>query len=403
MLDYISTFSSPASGYPRASTPELTLIDSNGRVVFTDCINDRYKITEFLRERLGEGNIVDAYASTDYSRDGYVETLQTATTEKDIKVVMIGDGYSDRQVNDHTYRTAMLKAKNALFATEPMNSYRDRFTIKYVTAVSENEYIGENSHTALSCYFGEGTHVGGDNAKVFEYAKKAISEDDMDDALIIVIMNEPRWAGTCYMYQPEKKSDWGSGATIAYVPNIGYTGMIEYQTFETLLAHEAIGHGFVKLGDEYEEHSEPIPAEEKEKYQSEAQYGWWKNTDFTSDPTKVKWSYFITDDRYKDEGIGVYEGALTYSSGAYRPTQKSIMTSTETEFNAPSREAIWYRINKLTQGEGWEGTHEDFVAFDQQVMPARVQARRAPNEKAGSRILRGALPIVKGHTWRMEK
>ncbi len=403
MLDYITTFASPASGYPRASTPELTLIDSNGRVVFTDCINDRYKITEFLRERLGEGNIVDAYASTDYSRDGYVETLQTATTEKDIKVVIIGDGYSDRQVNDHTYRTAMLKAKNALFVTEPMNSYRDRFTVKYVTAVSENEYIGENSHTALSCYFGEGTHVGGDNAKVFEYAKKAISEDEMDDALIIVIMNEPRWAGTCYMYQPEKKSGWGSGATIAYVPNIGYTGMIEYQTFETLLAHEAIGHGFVKLGDEYEEHSEPIPAEEKEKYQSEAQYGWWKNTDFTSDPTKVKWSDFITDDRYKDEGIGVYEGALTYSSGAYRPTQKSIMTSTDTEFNAPSREAIWYRINKLTQGEGWEGTHEDFVAFDQQVMPARVQARRAPNEKAGSRILRGALPIVKGHTWRMEK
>ena len=403
MLDYISTFSSPASGYPRASTPELTLIDSNGRVVFTDCINDRYKITEFLRERLGEGNIVDAYASTDYSRDGYVETLQTAATEKDIKVVIIGDGYSDRLVNDHTYRTAMLKAKDALFATEPMNSYRDRFTVKYVTAVSENEYIGENSHTALSCYFGEGTHVGGDNAKVFEYARKAISEDDMDDALIIVIMNEPRWAGTCYMYQPEKKSDWGSGATIAYVPNIGYTGMIEYQTFETLLAHEAIGHGFVKLGDEYEEHSEPIPAEEKEKYQSEVQYGWWKNTDFTSDPTKVKWSDFITDDRYKDEGIGVYEGALTYSSGAYRPTQKSIMTSTETEFNAPSREAIWYRINKLTQGEGWEGTHEDFVAFDQQVMPARVQARRAPNEKAGSRIIRGAPPIVKGHTWRMEK
>ena len=103
------------------------------------------------------------------------------------------------------------------------------------------------------------------------------------------------------------------------------------------------------------------------------------------------------------ENNGVYEGALTYSSGAYRPTQKSVMTSTDTEFNAPSREAIWYRINKLTQGEGWEGTHEDFVAFDKQVMPARTQTRRAPNEKAGSRILRDAPPVVKGHTWRMEK
>lgn len=403
IFDYSTSFARKGAGYPTAGTPEISLIDSEGRLVFTDCINERYKITEFLRERLGDGDVVDAYTSTDYSRDGYVETIQTATTEKDIKVVIMGDGYSDRQVNNFTYGSDMLKAMDALFATEPMNSYRDRFTVKYVTAVSENEYIGENSHTAFSCHFGEGTHIDGNNAKVFEYAKKAISEEDMDDALIIVILNEPRWAGTCYMYQPEKKNDWGSGATIAYVPNIGYTGMIEYQTFETLLAHEAIGHGFVKLGDEYVEHSESIPAEEKEKYQSEAQYGWWKNTDFTSDPTKVKWSDFITDDRYKDEGIGVYEGALTYSSGAYRPTQKSIMTSTDTEFNAPSREAIWYRINKLTQGEGWEGTHEDFVAFDQQVMPARAQARRAPNEKAGSRILRGAPPIVKGHTWRMEK
>lgn len=408
MLDYISTFSSPASGYPRASTPELTLIDSNGRVVFTDCINDRYKITEFLRERLGEGNIVDAYASTDYSRDGYVETLQTATTEKDIKVVIIGDGYSDRQVNDHTYRTAMLKAKNALFATEPMNSYRDRFTIKYVTAVSENEYIGENSHTALSCYFGEGTHVGGDNAKVFEYAKKAISEDDMDDALIIVIMNEPRWAGTCYMYQPEKKNDWGSGATIAYVPNIGYTGMIEYQTFETLLAHEAIGHGFVKLGDEYVEHSESIPADVAAGYQAEIQYGWWKNADFTADPTKVKWNSFITDERYKNDNIGVYEGALTYLSGAYRPTQRSIMTSTDTRFNAPSRQAIWYRINKLTQGADWIGSYEDFVQFDLTTNVAPTPARRVQGRTEEPRVprlkeLRGAPPVVKTITWREEK
>ena len=403
-FDYFSSFQGwKGVGYPTAGTPEISLIDSDGRLVFTDCINDRYKITEFLRERLGEGNVVEAYTSTDFSRDGYVETLQEATTEKDIKVVIMGDGFSDRQMTMSGYWLAMMKAKDALFATEPMKSYRDRFTVKYVMAVSENEYIGENSQTAFSCYFGEGTHVGGNDAKVFEYAKKAISEDEMDDALIIVILNEPRWAGTCDMYQPEKKNNWGSGATIAYVPNIGYTGMIEYETFETLLSHEAIGHGFAKLGDEYVEHSDAISTEEIERYQSEAQYGWWKNTDFTSDPTKVKWSNFITDDRYKDEGIGVYEGALTYLSGAYRPTQKSIMTSTDTEFNAPSREAIWYRINKLTQGEGWEGTHEDFVEFDQQVMPARAQTRRAPNEKAGSRILRGAPPVVKDHTWRMEK
>ncbi len=406
-FDYFSSFQGwKGVGYPIGGTPEISLIDSDGRLVFTDCIDDRYKITEFLRERLGEGNVVEAYTSTDFSRDGYVETLQEATTEKDIKVVIMGDGFSDRQMTMSGYWAAMSEAKEALFATEPMKSYRDRFTVKYVMAVSENEYIGENSHTALGCYFGEGTHVGGDNAKVLEYAKKAISEDDMDDALIIVILNEPRWAGTCYMFQPEKKNDWGSGATIAYVPNIGYTGIIEYQTFETLLAHEAIGHGFGKLGDEYVEHSEPISTEEKEKYQSEAQYGWWKNTDFTSDPTNVKWSTFITDDRYKDDGIGVYEGALTYQSGAYRPTQKSIMSSNATEFNAPSRMAIWYRINKLTQGDEWDGTHEDFVKFDLATRSSTKKAKVAKKQDTQHRAIpryRGAPPVVMKDTWRNAK
>lgn len=408
-FDYFSSFQGwKGVGYPTAGTPEISLIDSEGRLVFTDCINDRYKITEFLRERLGDGDVVDAYTSTDYSRDGYVETLQTATTEKDIKVVIMGDGFSDRQMTMSGYWSAMVKAKEALFATEPMKSYRDRFTVKYVTAVSENEYIGENSHTALGCYFGEGTHIGGNNAKVFEYAKKAISEEDMDDALIIVILNEPRWAGTCYMYQPEKKNDWGSGATIAYVPNIGYTGIIEYETFENLLAHEAVGHGFAKLGDEYVEHSEPIPADVAAGYQAEIQYGWWKNADFTADPTKVKWNSFITDERYKNDNIGVYEGALTYLSGAYRPTQRSIMTSTDTRFNAPSRQAIWYRINKLTQGESWNGSYEDFVQFDLTTNVAPAPARRVQGRTEEPRVprlkeLRGAPPVVKTITWREEK
>ena len=408
MFDYSTSFARKGAGYPTAGTPEISLIDSEGRLVFTDCIDERYKITEFLRLRLGDGDVVDAYTSTDYSRDGYVETLQTATTEKDIKVVIMGDGYSDRQVDNNTYWSDMLNAMNALFATEPMKSYRDRFTVKYVTAVSENEYIGENSHTALGCYFGEGTHIGGNNAKVFEYAKKAISEEDMDDALIIVILNEPRWAGTCYMYQPEKKNDWGSGASIAYVPNIGYTGIIEYETFENLLAHEAVGHGFAKLGDEYVEHSEPIPADVAAGYQAEIQYGWWKNADFTADPTKVKWNSFITDERYKNENIGVYEGALTYLSGAYRPTQRSIMTSTDTRFNAPSRQAIWYRINKLTQGADWIGSYEDFVQFDLTTNVAPAPARRVQGRTEEPRVprlkeLRGAPPVVKTITWREEK
>lgn len=408
-MDYFSSFQGwKGVGYPTAGTPEITLIDSNGRIVFTDCINERFKITDFLRSKLGEGKPIESYTSTDYSADGNVKTLQTATTGKGIKVVIMGDGFTDRMIADGSYDKAMNKAMKALFSSEPIKNYRNQFTVMSVTAVSENEYFGESYKTAFSGYFGEGTHIGGNNAKVFEYAKKAISEDEMDDAIIIVIMNEERWAGTCYMYRPEKQNTWGSGATIAYVPNIDYTGTIEYETFESLLSHEAVGHGFAKLEDEYVNKDTAIPAEIINSYQKEFELGWWKNIDFTNNPAEVKWASFITDNRYTNEEIGVYEGAMTYPSGVYRPTENSIMTSRATDFNAPSRQAIWYRINKLTQGANWEGTYEDFVQFDKATYGAQASARRTQKQTEDSRIrrteeLRTAPPVVKTITWREEK
>ena len=94
------------------------------------------------------------------------------------------------------------------------------------------------------------------------------------------------------------------------------------------------------------------------------QYGWWKNADFTSDPTQVKWSHFLEDSRYANDGLGVYEGAFTYWTGAYRPTEDSIMRSNTGGFNAPSREAIYYRIHQLAYGPDWEYDYEKFVEYD---------------------------------------
>ena len=34
-------------------------------------------------------------------------------------------------------------------------------------------------------------------------------------------------------------------------------------------------------------------------------------------------------------------------------------------FNAPSREAIYYRIHKLAYGDSWEYDYEDFVKYDE--------------------------------------
>ncbi|MBR0305682.1 MAG: hypothetical protein IIX07_02585, partial [Lachnospiraceae bacterium] len=80
--------------------------------------------------------------------------------------------------------------------------------------------------------------------------------------------------------------------------------------------------------------------------------------------SKVRWNYFLEDERYANEGLGVYEGGLTYWTGVWRPTENSIMRYNVGGFNAPSREAIYYRINKLAYGKDWEYDYEDFVEYD---------------------------------------
>ena len=87
--------------------------------------------------------------------------------------------------------------------------------------------------------------------------------------------------------------------------------------------------------------------------------GWWQNIDFTNDPSKVKWSVFLSDDRYKDE-VGIYEGGL-FAKGVWRPSENSIMNMNFGGFNAPSRWAIYKRIMELS---GEEASFEKFLEYD---------------------------------------
>ena len=184
----------------------------------------------------------------------------------------------------------------------------------------------------------------------------------MDEALIIVAMNSDNYAGTCYMYHPTYTTGtYGSGPSVAYFPKGG-----DATTFAQLLHHEACGHGFAKLADEYAyENMGTIPEGEVNTHMSQqANWGWWKNVDFTSDPSATRWSHFVNDTRYASEGLGAYEGGLTYWTGVWRPTENSIMRHNTGGFNAPSREAIYYRIHKLAYGDSWNYDYEDFVEYD---------------------------------------
>lgn len=339
---------------------------------------------------------LDYYTSTDYSQDGVVTTLQTASVGEGIDIVLMGDAYSDRQIADGTYKADMENLYNNLFTEEPYKSYKEYFNVYSVNVVSATEGY-EYGNTALDTYFGDGTYVGGSDSAVFGYAQKAISAERMDEAMIVVAMNSDAYAGTCWMYYPEGESDCGSGASISYFPRGG-----DAETFAALLHHEANGHGLAKLADEYayEEYGAIPDASIADIQSQQASWGWWKNVDFTNDTAEVRWAHFLADERYANEGLGVFEGGLTYWSGVWRPTENSIMRYNTGGFNAPSREAIYYRIHKLAYGAEWEYDYEEFVEWDARN---RATAASAPSKVARvpmKQMQHTAPPVVVKKSWR---
>lgn len=309
------------------------------------------------------------------SADGKVVVLQKATEGNGIDVVLLGDAYTERLIADETYEADMRYLYDNLFIKEPFKTYKNLFNVYYVNVVSENEGYG-NGATALGGKFGEGTLVEGNMEACFGYALNAIDDERMNEALLIVAMNSDRYAGTCWMYYSGGEGDYGNGPSIAYFPKGG-----DKETFAQLLHHEANGHGFAKLADEYAYDAlGVIPSDYVEEYRMmQETYGWWKNVDFTSDPEQVRWSYFLDDSRYANDGLGVFEGGLTYSGGVWRPTENSIMRYNVGDFNAPSREAIYYRIHKLAYGDSWQYNYEDFVKYDVVNRSATASLAARPN------------------------
>ncbi len=375
-----------------SSSPSILAIDKTGKVVFESISNSYYAIEDFVFNKFNSDE--DLYKSTDYTKDGTVTQLKTATVTNGIDIVIMGDAYSDRMIADGTYRTVMEKAAEYLFAEEPYATYKDWFNIYMVNVVSENEIVGKN--TALETSFGAGTHVQGNDTKCINYAKAAISESKLDEAMIVVMMNSTRYAGTCYMYSAANTGDYGSGTSISYFP-IGTSD----EAFKQVLNHEANGHGFAKLDDEYvSQGNGAVPsAYLEERYKPMETLGWWKNTDYTSNANEVKWAHFLADPNYANEGLGIYEGASTYLTGMWRPTENSIMNENTGGFNAPSREAIYYRIHKLVNGADWVYEYDDFVTYDAKNRTSTKSGR--PNYvEARTDFIPLAPPVVVGKTWR---
>lgn len=320
------------------------------------------------------------YISTDYSANGKYVALQTATEGNGIDIVLMGDGYSDRQVANGRYEADMRKAMEAFFSKEPYTSFRHLFNVYMVKCVSKSEGCSGTYNygsTALNCYIkSDGISIGGDNYTIYGYAREIFGEQAYpdnngprtDESTLIVIMNSDAYAGVCYQTSPRYNTskNYGNGNALTYFSLCGDDAL-----FANLLIHEAAGHGFGKLGDEYfSSGNGAITNYYYYEIKDFEQWGWFKNVDATIGAAltaqTIKWKHFLNDPRYAGL-VGIYEGAYSYAYNAYRPSDNSIMRhvkESDGKFNAPSREAIYYRIHKLAYGDSWTYNFETFAAWD---------------------------------------
>ena len=355
--EWISKKSDNSGVYTFTVSANTTSSARSGEIIFKNVNNS------FLTVTVKQG--IQTYTSSDYSQDGQVTKIHSATVGKGIDVVFVGDAFADK--DQDLFNKYVKLGKEAFFTEEPFRSTKDRFNIYRIGSVSKNGIIAqEGGDTKFSAQFEQGTYVGGDNNLVNSFVKASIPSVDLTKTIIFVIINKAKYAGTCHMYS--------NNQAVCYVPLCR-----NENEYAQTLRHEGCGHGFGKLADEYFYDSMGrIPDDEVselKKWKGFA-YGFHENVDLTSDPNTILWSKFISDSRYSGK-VGVYEGGYTYPYGVYRPTDNSIMRYNTGGFNAPSREAIYKKIMKFSEGDAWTYDYETFVAFDAPARSAEAVTRAA--------------------------
>lgn len=323
-----------------------------------------YGYGETLPEQV-DNRIPGYYYSTDYSKDGTVRIKQKSSDGNGIDIVIMGDGYSDRLIEDGTYDKAMDNVIDALFTAEPFKSFQHLFNV-YV--VSENEVLGAN--TALKTYDSRSSFAGtiGSNSTGYIKAMSRIASNKSDSREIatIVVLNSETSDGAAWgeihtrnPYEDDPYwDDFHGGEEIAFISG-PFSSLVKY-----MAVHE-FGHSFGMLADEYTKGLGTIDDTTKNIWLDSCNYGMYKNIDFKGDKQSVKWKHFLDDQRYSTTGLGCFEGGSYYDYGVWRASEDSIMNSNlDGQFNAPSREAIYYRIHKLAYGKDWQYNFEDFVQWD---------------------------------------
>lgn len=296
-----------------------------------------------------------------YAEDEVI-TLQTATkgNRGGINLVFLGDGYDAKDISEGKYMKDMQNQVENFFGIEPYKTYRNYFNVYTAIAVSPETGIGTINTIRYAKF--ETTYTGGvglrcDYDAVFDYAQKVptVTKDNLKESLIIMVPNSTDYGGICQM--------WEDGSAIAFCPLSTYGYPLDTRG---VIQHEAGGHGFGKLGDEYIYHNEFIDfcgctcCGHVYEFNIAKSLGWYENLSLTGKMHEVPWSQLIFDEKYSDF-VDIFEGGYMHSRGVFRSEQNSCMNNDIPYYSTISRMAI---VKRIKQYAGETFTYEDFKAND---------------------------------------
>lgn len=297
----------------------------------------------------------------EYGEDEWI-TLQKATKGNNggINIVLLGDGFNAKDIASGKYLNDIKQEVEYFFGIEPYKTYRDYFNVYTAIPLSTESGVGTVNtirYNRFNTTFTGGVGLKADYEEVFDYALGAptVNKGNLNQTLIIMVPNSTDYGGICQM--------WEDGSAIAFCPQSTYGYPLDTRG---VIQHEAGGHGFGKLGDEYIYHNAFIDfcdctcCGHVLEFNAAKSLGWFDNLELTGKMHSVGWSHLIFDDRYSDI-VDIYEGGYMHNRGVFRSEPNSCMNNDIPYYSTISRESIVKRI-KAYAGETY--SFEDFVKND---------------------------------------
>ena len=305
-----------------------------------------------------------------YYRDAERLTLQTALPGyTPLNIVILGDGYKKKDlIKGGLFESRARSAMGSFFGIEPYKSYQNRFNVYMVAYESAEEGTdSKNESMVKNTYFN--TYHSGETQLWFgdggvDKVKKAVTEVlglDLYRTISIVLVNTNKDAGTSsqidlvvdgtsYYGEPYK----GFGVACVAANSTGTNGLIK---------HEAGGHAFGRLADEYLDGDDNIQKSYDGNLTDPHNKGQYRNVT----TYKGYWDDLLYYPGYSSV-ISYVEGGMSCDKGIYRPTTGGMMFNNQGVFNAVCRRIIFERIIRQTEGAGAYSLSK-FVEYDTINMP----------------------------------